>query len=351
MPPPDDLASGHVALQLGRAPRPLPLFLEQVRRAALDDPALARAALAGLAAYRSAQDPPVRHPLRQVATVDGATLRLWGGEGPPLLLVPSLINPPDILDLDPECSLAASLAAAGNQVLMVDWGPAAMRLGRSIADHVEHLLVPLIAALGRPPALVGYCLGGTMAIAAAHLAPVRRIAILAAPWHFAAYAEPARAALAALWQSARPPCEPLGVLPMELLQSAFWALDPHRLVAKFADFAALDPASAAARRFVALEDWANRGEPLPLPAAGELFDDLFASDCTGSGRWRVGGRLIAGRPPMPCLAIAARRDRIVPLASAPADDRIAVDLGHVGMIVGSRSKEMVHRPLCAWLGQ
>ena len=57
----------------------------------------------------------------------------------------------------------------------------------------------------------------------------------------------------------------LGALPMEVLQAAFWSLDPERTVRKFAEFGRLDPASAEARRFVELEEWANEGEPLPLP--------------------------------------------------------------------------------------
>lgn len=350
MPLPTDLASGYAALQLGRAPRPLPLFLEQVRRAAITDPALARAALAGLSAYSAAPKPPPRDRLAVVARICGATLRACGGGGgPPLIIIPSLINPPDILDLDPPSSLAASLVGSGYQVLLLDWGLATGRRGLSVGDHVEQLLVPLIRAVGEPPILIGYCLGGTMSIAAAGLVTVKRIATLAAPWHFAAYPPAARAALDALWQGAQPACERWQMLPMELLQAGFWALDPDRLVAKFARFASLAPDSAAARRFVALEDWANRGEPLPLAAARELFEDLFAQDRTGRGEWVVGGQRIAERPAVPSLAVSARNDRIVPLASAPAGGGFPVDLGHVGMIVGRRSKELVHDPLCAWL--
>ncbi len=349
MPLPTDLASADAALQLGRVPRPLPLVLEQVRRAAIADPALARAALAGLAAYAAAPEPPPRDRLAAVARIGGATLRACGGGGPPLIIVPSLINPPDILDLDPPSSLAASLVAGGHRVLLLDWGLATRRRGLSIGDHVEQLLVPLVRAVGEPPILVGYCLGGTMSIAAAGLVAVKRIATLAAPWHFAAYPPAARAALAVLWQGTQPACERWQMLPMELLQAGFWALDPDRLVAKFARFASLDPDSAAARRFVALEDWANRGEPLPLAAARELFEGFFAQDRTGRGEWMVGGRRVAERPPVPSLVVCARNDRIVPLASAPAGDGFPVELGHVGMIVGRRSKELVHDPLCAWL--
>jgi polyhydroxyalkanoate synthase len=94
---------------------------------------------------------------------------------------------------------------------------------------------------------------------------VERVATLAAPWHFSGYPEDSRESLRRLWDSAKASAEPLGALPMEVLQSAFWSLDPQRTVSKFARFAELPSDSDNARRFITLEDWANEGEPLPLP--------------------------------------------------------------------------------------
>jgi polyhydroxyalkanoate synthase len=84
-----------------KAPRPLPLFLELVRQVAAREPELARAALSGLRAYEHAERRPAPRPRPEVARVGGACLRDHGGHGPPALLIPSLINPPRILDLDP----------------------------------------------------------------------------------------------------------------------------------------------------------------------------------------------------------------------------------------------------------
>ena len=177
-----------------------------------------------------------RPPRPIAAQIGGAALRDHGGSGAPVVLVPSLINPPNILDLDDDASLAASLAAGGRHVLLLDWGPAADRAELSIGEHVEQLLVPLLGKLGEPAALVGYCLGGTMAIAAANRVNVERVATLAAPWHFAAYPDTSRAALLDLWNGVHAAADAFGRLPMEVLQAAFWALDPERTVAKFARY-------------------------------------------------------------------------------------------------------------------
>jgi polyhydroxyalkanoate synthase len=192
-----------------------------------------------------------------------------------------------------------------------------------------------------------------MALAAAGLRPARGVGLIAAPWHFSGFPDEARARLASLWRGARPTADALGLLPMEVLQSAFWSLDPARTVAKFEAFAGFDSASAEARRFVALEDWANDGPPLPKAAARELFESFFAEDLPGRGEWRVGGA--AARPgdlACPLLDIVSLSDRIVPSASATGlGERIETGAGHVGMMVGSKAEDLLWRPLAAWLSR
>jgi polyhydroxyalkanoate synthase len=391
-------------------PRPLPLFLELLRSETADDPARMARVLAGLRRYQEAERAEAPAAMPAVAQRFGAKLRDYGGGGKrplhheqvraapqpaaasggrggllishgphrrrievrpgdepaasilqrqgrieaPVVFVPSLINPPSVLDLGPDKSLLRWLAGQGFRTLLVDWGwDLRARRGLSVAGHVEEVLLPLLDSLGAPAILVGYCLGGTMALAAAGLRPARGVALIAAPWHFSGFPEDARARLASLWGGARPTAHALGLLPMEALQSAFWALDPARTVAKFEAFAGFDPAGAEARRFVALEDWANDGPPLPEAAARELFDGFFAEDLPGRGEWRVGGA--AARPAdlaCPILDIVSLSDRIVPAASATGlGERIETGAGHVGMMVGSKAEALLWRPLADWLSR
>ena len=312
------------------------------------DPELAAAALAGLERYESAERPHMRPERPAIAQVGPATLRDCGGSGAAAVLVPSLINPPDVLDLDPDVSLAEAVAGMGRRSLLLDWGAAGERSGLDLGGHIERLLLPLLGELEEPPALIGYCLGGTMAIAASNLTRVEAVATLAAPWRFSAYPEDARLSLRQLWNGARPTADQLGALPMEVLQGAFWSLDPKRTVTKFARFAELPPDNSAARRFVTLEDWANEGEPLPCPAARELIEDLFGRDLPGNGEWRVGGRLMGDRLDCPVLHVTATGDRITPASTAPAGDSISIDAGHVGMVVGS-ARAKLHKALAEFL--
>jgi polyhydroxyalkanoate synthase len=297
---------------------------------------MARAALAGLRAYQEAPPAPRPHLAPIVAEAGGAQLRDHGGEGPPVVLIPSLINPPRILDLDRETSLAGAVVAMERRVLLLDWGPASARRDLDVAAHVEQLLLPLLHRIGQPPVLIGYCLGGTIAIAASNLVDTRGLITLAAPWDFSAYPEASRAALEEMWARAEPSAASLGLLPIEVLQAAFWSLDPERTVRKFAYFGSLHPGSAEARRFVALEEWANEGEPLPYPAARELIESLFRGNLTGQGRWLAGG-IPNG---LPTLHLTAREDRIAPAATAPPGPSHMIDAGHVGMVVGSARAQL-----------
>lgn len=281
-----------------------------------------------------------------------ARLRSYGGMGPAVVVMPSLINPPAVLDLARERSLMRWLATQGFAAWLVDWGaPRPRDRDLDVGGHVAERLLPLLARLGEPVLLVGYCLGGTMALAAAchPRADVRGVATIAAPWRFAGYGERARIDMAELWQAAAPLCERLGVVPMEVLQTAFWRLDPARTVAKYARFASLPAAEAGF--FVTMEDWANAGAPLTLAAGRELFEGMLAEDRPGTGRWVQDG--VAADPAAlrcPAIEFVSLSDRIVPAATAAGlRERRDLGTGHVGMVVGGRAREQLWEPLAAWL--
>jgi polyhydroxyalkanoate synthase len=319
-----------------------------VREVSARDPKLAAEALAGLRAYERAprRERPAQKP--EIARVRGAALRDHGGEGPPALLVPSLINPPRILHLDEQVSLTRAITQMGRRTMLLDWGKARERSGLSVAGHIEELLLPLLRSIREPVALVGYCLGGTMAIAAANLISVERVVTLAAPWRFSRYPERSHRALHEMWRHSEVAAKSLGALPMEVLQAAFWSLDLERTVRKFAEFGALDPASPEAARFVELEEWANEGEPLPYPAARELVEDLFGNDLPGAGAWKVGGRTVSDELSVPTLHLTAQRDLIAPPQTVACGDAAALETGHVGMIVGS-ARHRLHEMLRSFL--
>ncbi|MEG3087115.1 alpha/beta fold hydrolase [Sphingomonas sp. PB4P5] len=331
------------------------MFIEMLRNETAAVPERQAAALAGLRAY---QDAPRGRP-RKLAPArfrkGRARLRDYGAKGSggrPVILVPSLINPPFILDLTPDVSLLRWLAAQGFHPYLLDWGsPGPAERDMDVTAHVEQLLLPLIAKLAEPPVLAGYCLGGTIALAAACAVPVAGLALIAAPWTFDGFGDAARADIAALWEAAQPACAAMGLVPMEVLQAGFWRLDPARTIGKYETFASMEPGSPAAALFIAMEDWANAGAPLTFAAGRQLFEAFIAGNQTGSGAWSVGGMMVdPAALPCPAIDFVSMSDRIVPAASA-ADlpDRRDLGAGHVGMIVGRGARAQLWEPLAHWI--
>lgn len=358
------IAPNHSALQQNAAkcPRPLPLFLEMLREETAGSPERQLLALAGLRRYQDAQRDPRAHAHRVIAAQHG-DVKLWRipphrhpakaatGQAP-MVLIPSIINSHDILDLGKGHSLARYLAGRGHATYLVDWGtPEAEQKPLSISDLVADRLLPLIATLPESPILIGYCLGGTFAIAAAAMRPVRALVTLAAPWHFSRYPDDFRRDTVGMWQRGQEAIGQWGVMPMEVLQEGFWSIDRASTIAKFERFAGFPPDSRESRLFVLVEDWANGGAPLATPAAAELFDTLFGNDDSGRQVWGIGGKVIdPAAIDCPMLHVASTTDRIVPHASAPDfGKRRDIALGHVGMIIGSKAMRTLWQPLARWI--
>ena len=85
-----------------------------LREQSAANPARMQAALAGLRKYQEAAREPPPAPMPALAEALGATLRDYGGDGPAVLFVPSLINPPNVLDMG-ERSLLRWLSARGRR--------------------------------------------------------------------------------------------------------------------------------------------------------------------------------------------------------------------------------------------
>ncbi|WP_425450313.1 alpha/beta fold hydrolase [Virgifigura deserti] len=321
---------------------------------------------------RTLVDPPVlwregTTRLLDYGAVDG--LRTARRGEPALLVIPSLVNRAQILDLTAEQSLMRYLARRGLRPILVDWdrpGPAerSFTLTDYIAGRLERALDAVIGATGGPVAVVGYCMGGLLALALAlrRAEDLTGLACLATPWDFHAgdfhAGQPGQARLAgAVAGSLDPLLQTLQELPVDLIQALFTVIDPFGVVRKFRGFAALEVDSPQARRFVALEDWLNDGVSLAASVARECLAGWYAANTPARGSWRVAGRpVLPERLTLPSLVVLPDRDRIVPPASAQALARAlpqAVQLrpaaGHIGMIVGRGAEARLWQPLADWL--
>jgi polyhydroxyalkanoate synthase len=330
--------------------------------------------VAGVEAYRhhpyrrGLSDPPVAWRDGTARLLDFGAAGGAPAHGLPLLVIPSLINRAYVLDLSERASLMRWLAAPGEgrgfRPFLVDWGAPGtgerrFTLTDYIAGRLDGALDAVRAATGRKPALVGYCMGGLLALALAQrrAADIAGLACLATPWDFhAERAEHARL-LGASLVFLEPMLALFGELPVDAIQLLFASVDPYQAMRKFSAFAALDPASPQAEAFVALEDWLNDGVALAAPVARECLAGWYGANTPAHAEWRIDGRPV--RPADykgPTLIVLPARDRIVPPASAaalaaalPQAQKLEPHAGHIGMVVGGGAEAKLYRPLAAWL--
>jgi polyhydroxyalkanoate synthase subunit PhaC len=334
---------------------------------AVEDEARLRLArfLDGIEAYRchpytrTLADPPVLWREGTTRVLD------FGGEGAPVFVVPSLINRSTVLDLAPGRSLVRHLKAQGLRALLVDWdAPGAEERGFDLDAYIAGRLSRALAAAREaagPPAVIGYCMGGNLALGLAAIEPrsMRSLTLLATPWDFHAERAVQHRSLPAMLEPFWPIFESVGEVPVDVLQMLFAALDPMLALRKFTAFAAMTPGSPEAEAFVALEEWANDGVPLAAKVARACLTRWYGANDTAKGQWRVAGTAVdPARIALPTLIVLPERDRIVPPATAaalaaemPRARVLKTGLGHVGMVVGGKAEAEVWKPLTDWLAQ
>lgn len=281
-----------------------------------------------------------------------------GAHRVPVVLIPSMVNRSDILDLLPDRSLLRWLAGQGFDAYLYDWGIPVEDDGQKDMDAaLLGRLVPALESLGGPVILLGYCMGGLFAAAVATLRPqlVRGIVMLAAPWNFHDERAALKARMTLMKPMALPYMAQYARLPESWMQAVFATLDPEGSIRKFSSFAQMADDSKEAM-FVAVEDWLNDGLDLPAAIASVCMEDWYEQNLPFKGEWEIAGQKIdAKNIRCPTFVVAASEDRIVPPDSALAfsqqrvkGEQLVCKTGHVGLIAGRRAVEDVWMPMAGW---
>ena len=283
---------------------------------------------------------------------------------PIILVVPSLINRFDVMDLDANHSFLRSLATAGFRPMVVDWNaPGEVENQFGFDDYVQRLLriVEWSKKYHTNIHLLGYCMGGLLALALATLKreAFKTLLLMATPWNFHQPNDVTGVMLgqfAADWQES---FRIAGQMPVDMIQYLFALLQPFYPVGKFIEFAEMDQTSAEARHFVLLEDWLNDGVPLPVKVAEECLKGWYGENRPALLQWKIGGQIVdPSKLAMPSYVVVPGRDHIVPPESAlplatllPNATLHEPPTGHIGMMASRNAAPQVWEPLIGWINE
>jgi polyhydroxyalkanoate synthase len=282
----------------------------------------------------------------------------------PVLLVPSMINRWYVLDLDEGSSVVAAILGAGLDTFVLDWG--------AVADEDRYLswddVVAKVARAVRRTlrntghdelALLGYCMGGTLAAIHTALEPdtVCGLVNLAGPIDFSEGGL-LRHMVDPRWFDADAIAEAGNVAPVQM-QAGFTALRPTLNASKLVRWADRGHDPKARRRMSVLEAWASDNVAFPAAAYTRYIGELYQNNELVNGEHRIAGRRVDLKQiRCPILTIVAERDTICPppaatalgrLAGSTDTDVLSVSGGHVGAVVGSAAKKHLYPQLCTWL--
>jgi poly(3-hydroxyalkanoate) synthetase len=282
----------------------------------------------------------------------------------PLLIIPSLVNRANILDLSATRSFLRYLAAQGFRPLLVDWGelhPAEYRF--TLTDYIIQRLEPLlhhaVSLTQSTVPVVGYCMGGLLALAAAHRNPasISKLILLATPWDFTHAIRPdQRANIPLLQPFLRMLRQKNLPFPVDFLQTLFASIDLFAVPELYIAFAK-DTDTERNTQFIAVEDWLNDGIALSAAVAEECLLGWYQHNSPQNGAWRVADtNIIPENILLPALIVTPKRDKIVPPSSAlslrntlPYAAVIQPNTGHIGMVAGRHSLPEMWRPVCEFL--
>ena len=278
--------------------------------------------------------------------------------GPPVLFISAPVSRYFVLDLIPGRSFVEHVATNGFDVYLLDFGQADQASRFADLDYyvngiIKRSMRKITATTGvEQPAVVGYCLGGTLALIYACLHPesLSKLALLTTsidgdvkggiPW--------VAHCLGLAGESYDNP----RLVPAETIKSWFEMLAPgsNSLPGRTADlWSRLDQPLERLRDVQTMATWVDDA----VPASGRLLAEMYGQFGPGRnglmrGTGEVNGKRIdPSRLSMPVLSVSAEHDTIAPAEGVdaistlvPQAQVVRLPGGHVGIVAGRTARRL-----------
>lgn len=284
----------------------------------------------------------------------------------PVLLVPSLVNRHWILDLTIDRSVVGLLLDQGFDVYLLDWGvPDAGNELTTLGEYILgrlHLAVEQVAGpSGHPVSLLGYCMGGTIALAYAALRPelVRNLILLATP------VDLCDDGMLTQWsQSGHFDFSTLGdafgLVDGDFLQNGFTLLKPTWPVRQLISLWQLAWNEDFIKRHLSMSKWVNSPIPVGGKAYAQWCNDIYRDNLLAKGEWRLAGEPVhLSKVTASTFNAIAEHDHLIPTESSTVLDQhltgtadhktVVFPCGHIGLSVGGAAAKRVWPEIGDWL--
>jgi polyhydroxyalkanoate synthase len=286
----------------------------------------------------------------------------------PLVLVMSLVSKAFIFDLGPGQSLVEFLVKHGFDVYLVDWGvprpeDKRLRLEDYVLDFLPECAARIAKDSGEPDlTMIGYCMGGQLALmyAALHPERLKNLVCLTTP------VDADGMGLFRTWSDPRyfdvdKIVDTLGNVPPEMLYNSFQMLRPAQHTMQQIKLWDNMWDDNFVRSFRLIDRWG--ADQIPFP--GECFRQMTKEITWGNKLYRneltLGGRRVDLKNII-CsfLAVMAEHDHIVPFDSVretletigSADkQQVVMKGGHVSLLAGANASKRLWPFLDRWLSE
>ena len=281
--------------------------------------------------------------------------------GDPVLLVTPLAAPALCFDLRRGCSVAEHLLLGGRRTYLVDYGPVRFSDRTLGLEHwIEEVVPAAVRAVsedagGRPVQLVGWCLGGILALLAQSAdpdLPVRSTALVASPFDFSRVplVAPLRP-IAAVTQGqvVTQLYRVLGGAPAPLVKRGYqlagidkYLMKPWTVLTNLNDRELL-------AQIEAVDAFMDRMHAYPGRTFGQLYHRFFRVNDLADGRLALTDRTLdLADVRAPVLAVAGLGDGIAPVAAChhvaellPGAASVRLETapgGHLGVLTGRAAR-------------
>jgi poly(3-hydroxyalkanoate) synthetase len=291
----------------------------------------------GFLKYCSLERYEHKYDAELVMQLGNTKLYCFGGNGAPIVIIPSMINKAYILDLKGN-SFIKTLTDK-HTVYLVDWCEPSIQEQQFYTYHyIEYRIKPFIEAVNSKhpisPTILGYCMGGILALlyASSYQQNIQKVITVAMPYNFdcSTFIKTDTIVLEKFMLQEH-------IVDPETLKAIFYINNFAAVHKKYADFA-----SEISEQTALIENWVHDGVAVSKNVFFEFIDLLINKNSMFLDKQFTSCSITYNLAALTktVIAIVGKYDTVVPLDSALAvqtlSDNVSVvtyDTGHVGQIL------------------